>query len=171
MWVEIIFYNFFSLQSVKSFQYKRFIQTACLFFIPKQRKVYTVYVRVPYRTMEFTNYDRIGYSINYLRVHPHPPTLSTLCHNPENIKGILDEKLSIYICSAYSQFMYFIWILALHNSGWGWNSPIGLIRLREKGFFFAVYQSMCFLNSESLQHIIQKRYVSWFFCKSGKNAF
>ena len=31
MWAEIIFYNFFSFQSVKSFQYKRFIQTACLF--------------------------------------------------------------------------------------------------------------------------------------------
>jgi len=29
MWAEIIFYNFLSLQSVKSFQYKRFIQTAC----------------------------------------------------------------------------------------------------------------------------------------------
>ena len=29
MWAEIIFYNFFSFQSVKSFQYKRFIQTAC----------------------------------------------------------------------------------------------------------------------------------------------
>ena len=29
MWTEIIFYNFFSFQSVKSFQYKRFILTAC----------------------------------------------------------------------------------------------------------------------------------------------
>ena len=28
MWAEIIFYNFFSLQTVKSFQYKRFIQSA-----------------------------------------------------------------------------------------------------------------------------------------------
>ena len=30
MWAEIIFYNFFSFQSIKLFQYKRFIQTACL---------------------------------------------------------------------------------------------------------------------------------------------
>ena len=30
MWEEIIFYNFLSFQSVKSFQYKRFLQTACL---------------------------------------------------------------------------------------------------------------------------------------------
>ena len=30
MWVEIIFYNFVSFRSVKSFQYNRFIQTACL---------------------------------------------------------------------------------------------------------------------------------------------
>ena len=30
MWAEIMFYKFFTFQSVKSFQYKRFIQTACL---------------------------------------------------------------------------------------------------------------------------------------------
>ena len=32
MWKEIIFYNFYSFRPVKSFQYKRFIQTACLEF-------------------------------------------------------------------------------------------------------------------------------------------
>ena len=37
MWAEIIFYNFFSFQSVKSFQSKRFIQTACLL-----QKIYNI---------------------------------------------------------------------------------------------------------------------------------
>ena len=30
MWVRMLFYNIFSFMSIKSFQYKRFIQTACL---------------------------------------------------------------------------------------------------------------------------------------------
>ena len=30
MWAEIIFYNCFSIQSIKPFQYKRYIQKACL---------------------------------------------------------------------------------------------------------------------------------------------
>ena len=43
MWAESIFYNFFSLQSVKSFQYKRLIQTACLIWNWAQKQSFYCY--------------------------------------------------------------------------------------------------------------------------------
>ena len=33
----------------------------------------SIYMYTAYRTMEFTKYDRKGYTINYLRAHPPPP--------------------------------------------------------------------------------------------------
>ena len=71
MLVEIIFYNFFSFQSVKSFQYKRFIQIVWYLWpdkIHKQQKLFLIRkvgTQNPFIFISTTITENAYYSFNF----------------------------------------------------------------------------------------------------------